>query len=163
MDCDGCATCQAPHLLAYLTPNNKISGGQLPSSKTQPSANRAAAILRRAASLSRGASALGAYCRRRAYGVGRAKAITATAGELTVLVYRVLRGEITCHDPGAAAYQQHNRPRVGRNLPQRAQQPGFAAMNIQTDEVLCHTASKRVASLQVSYEQVRRPRAPRIV
>jgi transposase len=50
------------HLTAWLTlaPNNKISGGRLLSSKTQPSANRAAAVLRRAAmSLTRSNTALG--------------------------------------------------------------------------------------------------------
>lgn len=143
----------AKHFTSWLTlaPNNKISGGRLLSSKTQPSANRAAAILRRAAmSLSRSASALGAYYRRLAYRVGKAKAITATARKLALLVYRVLHGDITYHDPGAAAYQQHNRTRVVRNLRQRAQQLGFALMNIQTGEVLGQTASKRVAPSPVS-------------
>ena len=39
------------HFTSWLTlaPNNKISGGRLLSSKTQPSANRAAAVLRRLA------------------------------------------------------------------------------------------------------------------
>jgi transposase len=67
-----------------------------------------------------------------------------------VLVYRVLRGDITYHDPGAAAYQKLNQTRVLRNLRQRAQQLGFALINIQTGEVLGQTASKRVAPSQVS-------------
>jgi hypothetical protein len=39
------------HFTAWLTlaPKDKISGGRLLSSKTQPSANRAAAVLRRCA------------------------------------------------------------------------------------------------------------------
>jgi hypothetical protein len=54
-----------------LAPNNKISGKRLPSSRTQPSANRAAAVLRRAAmSLTRSATALGACYRRLAYRLG---------------------------------------------------------------------------------------------
>jgi len=71
------------HFSAWLTlaPNNKISGGRLLSSKTQPSANRAAAVLRRCAmSLTRSATVLGAYYRRLAYRLGQPKAITATAG-----------------------------------------------------------------------------------
>jgi transposase len=55
------------HFTGWLTlaPNNKISGNRLLSSKTQPSANRAATVLRRAAmSLTRSSSALGAYYRR---------------------------------------------------------------------------------------------------
>jgi transposase len=66
------------HFTAWLTlaPNNKITGGRLLSSKTPPSANRAAAVLRRAAmSLTRSNTALGAYYRRVAYRLGRPKAI----------------------------------------------------------------------------------------
>jgi transposase len=62
-----------------LAPNNKISGGRLLSSRTPPSANRAAAILRRCAmSIGRTSTALGAFYRRLAARVGKAKAITAT-------------------------------------------------------------------------------------
>jgi hypothetical protein len=35
--------------------------------------------------------------------VGKAKAITATARKLAVLVYRVLSGYLVYHDPGADA------------------------------------------------------------
>ena len=66
------------HFTAWLTlaPKDKISGGRLLSSKTQPSANRAAAVLRRCAmSLTRSATALGAYYRRLAYRLGQPKAI----------------------------------------------------------------------------------------
>ena len=130
-----------------LAPHNKVSGGRLLSSRTQPSANRAAAILRRAAmSLTRSATALGAYSRRMAYRHGKAKAITATARKLAVLVYRVLRGDITYHDPGPAAYEQLHRKRILGNLCQRAQQFGFALVNPQTGEVLGQPASKSVVS-----------------
>jgi transposase len=70
------------HFTGWLTlaPNNKISGKRLLSSRTQPSANRAAAVLRRAAmSLTRSSTALGGYYRRLAYRLGPPKAITATA------------------------------------------------------------------------------------
>jgi hypothetical protein len=53
----------AKHFTSWLTlaPHNTISGGRLLSSRTQPSANRAAAILRlAAANLSRTQTALGA-------------------------------------------------------------------------------------------------------
>ena len=66
-----------------LAPNNKVSGGRLLSSRTPPSANRAAVILRRCAmSLGRTSTALGAFYRRLAARVGKAKAITATARKL---------------------------------------------------------------------------------
>ncbi|MGQ0774949.1 MAG: IS110 family transposase, partial [Pseudonocardiales bacterium] len=79
------------HFTSWLTlaPRNKISGGRLLSSKTQPSANRAATILRMSAmNLGRTDTALGAFYRRLAYRVGKAKAITATARKLAILVYR---------------------------------------------------------------------------
>src|SRR6202008_170928 len=97
----------AAHFTSWLSlaPNNKISGGRLLSSRTQPSANRAAAVLRRAAmSLTRSSTALGACYRRLAARLGQPKAITAIARKLAVLVYRVLRGDLTCQDPGASAY-----------------------------------------------------------
>ena len=87
--------CTGKHFTAWLTlaPNNKISGKRLLSSRTQPSANRAAAVLRRAAmSLTRSSTALGAYYRRLAYRLGPPKAITATARKLAALVYRVQIG-----------------------------------------------------------------------
>lgn len=127
------------HFTSWLTlaPNNRVSGGRLLSSRTRPSANRAAAILRRAAmSLTRSATALGAYYRRMAYRHGQAKAITATARKLAVLLYRVLRGDLTYHDPGAAAYDESHRTRTIGNLRQRAQKLGFALVNIQTGQVL---------------------------
>jgi transposase len=59
-----------------LAPHNKVAGGRLLSSKTALSANRAAAVLCRCAmSLSRTATALGAFSRRLAARVGKAKAI----------------------------------------------------------------------------------------
>ena len=91
------------HFTSWLTlaPNNKISGGRLLSSRTQPSANRAAAILRMAAmSLGRTETALGAFYRRLAYRVGKAKAITATARKLAILVYRTLKEAWSTTIPG---------------------------------------------------------------
>jgi transposase len=129
------------HFTAWLTlaPNNKSSGGRLLSSKTQPSANRAAAILRRAAmSLTRSATALGAYYRRLAYRLGQPKAITATARKLAILVYRVLRGEITYNDPGATAYLELHRTRLINGLRRRAQEFGLSLINLETGEVLDH-------------------------
>src|SRR5262245_54115197 len=82
-----------------LAPNNKISGGRLLSSRTPPSANRVAAILRRCAmSLGKTSTALGAFYRRLAVRIGKAKAITATARKLALLVYRVLAGKLLYQD-----------------------------------------------------------------
>lgn len=127
------------HFTSWLTlaPNNKISGGRLLSSRTQPSAHRAAAILRMAAmSLGRTQTALGAFYRRLAFRIGKAKAITATARKLAILVYRSLKGEIVYQDPGAAEYDLRHRNSVIRRLRQRAQTLGFTLVNRDTGEVL---------------------------
>jgi transposase len=76
------------HFTSWLTlaPKNKISGGRLLSSRTQPSANRAAAILRMTAmTLGRTQTALGAFYRRLATRIGKPQAVTATARKLAVL------------------------------------------------------------------------------
>lgn len=127
------------HFTSWLTlaPRNKISGGRLLSSRTQPSANRAAAILRMAAqTLGRSSTALGAFYRRLAARVGKAKAITATARKLAILVYRTLKGELQYADPGADAYDAHHRAQLVRRLRHRAQKLGFALVELETGEVL---------------------------
>ncbi len=127
------------HFTSWLTlaPHNKISGGRLLSAKTPPSANRAAGILRLSAlSLGRTETALGAFYRRLAYRVGKAKAITATARKLAILVYRSLKEGLLYQDPGAAAYDAQHRQRVIRRLRQRAAQLGFALINRTTGQVL---------------------------
>ena len=126
------------HFTSWLTlaPANKVSGGRLLSSRTPPSANRAAAILRLAAmNLGRTQTALGAYYRRLAYRVGKAKAVTATARKLAVLVYRTLKHGLVYADPGAAAYEATHRVHVVRRLRQRAQHLGFALIELSTGEI----------------------------
>lgn len=127
------------HFTSWLTlaPKNKVSGGRIISSRTQPSANRAAAILRLAAmNLGRTQTALGAFYRRLAYRVGKAKAITATARKLAILVYRTLRGNFLYEDPGASVYDAQHRDRVLRRLRQRAARLGFDLLNRETGELL---------------------------
>ena len=127
------------HFTSWLTlaPHNKISGGRLLSSKTQPSASRAAGVLRMAAmTLGRTETALGAFYRRLAYRVGKAKAITATARKLAILVYRTLKEGLVYHDPGAAAYDAQHRQRVIRRLRQRAANLGLALVDRGTGEML---------------------------
>ncbi|HXV60337.1 MAG TPA: IS110 family transposase [Vicinamibacteria bacterium] len=127
------------HFTSWLTlaPQNKLSGGRLLNSRTQPSANRAASILRMAAmSLGRTQTALGAYYRRLAYRVGKAKAVTATARKLAIIVYRSLKHGLVYTDPGAAAYNAHDRQRILRRLTQRAADLGFALLDMQSGELL---------------------------
>ena len=132
------------HFTSWLTlaPKNKISGGRLLSSRTQPSANRAAAILRLAVmSLSRTQTALGAFYRRLAARIGKSQAITATARKLAILVYRVLKGDLTYRDPGADAYDHQQRTRTLRRLRQRAATLGFDLVNRTTGELLAPISS----------------------
>jgi transposase len=127
------------HFTSWLTlaPKNRVSGGKLLSSRTQPSVNRAAAILRMAAmTLGRTQTALGAFYRRLAFRVGKAKAITATARKLALLVFRCLKGEIVYKDPGAASYDQANKESVLRRLRSRAENLGFSLVSNETGKIL---------------------------
>jgi transposase len=127
------------HFTSWLTlaPHNKISGGRLLSSRTPPSANRAAAIFRLAAvNVGRMQTALGAFYRRLAYRVGKPKAVTATARKLAILVCRSLRYGLVYADPGADAYNRQQRNRVVRNLKQRAATLGLQLVDRATGEVL---------------------------
>jgi len=132
------------HFTSWLTlaPRNKVSGGRLLSSRTQPSANRAATILRVAAmTLGRGDTALGAFYRRLAARVGKAKAITATARKLAIHVYYALKGDRPYVDPGAAAYDARFREQTLRRLQHRAQHLGFTLVSLNTGEILEPTVS----------------------
>ena len=134
----------AQHFTSWLTlaPNNKISGGRLLSSRTPPSANRAAAVLRRCAmSLTRTRTALGAFYRRLAVRIGKPKAITATARKLALLVYRVLSGDLVYQDPGANAYHQLHLARELKSLRRRATQFGYDLIDRNTGEVLLNPVS----------------------
>lgn len=99
--------------------------------------------------LGRTQTALGAFYRRLAYRVGKAKAITATARKLAILVYRALKGDLIYEDPGASAYDAQPRNRILRRLRQRAASLGFDLLNRQTGELLD-------AGTVVSYNRRRR-------
>ena len=132
------------HFTSWLTlaPHNRISGGRLLSARTQPSANRAAAILRMAAmSLGRTQTALGAFYRRLASRIGKAQAITATARKLAILVYHVLKGEMRYRDPGADGYTAQQRSRLLRRLRRGAADLGFDLVNRETGELLHRAVS----------------------
>ena len=98
----------AKHFASWLglSPNNRITGGRVISSKIKPSANRAAAALRLAANaLHRSNSALGAFLRRKKAHLGAPKAITATAHKLARLIYSMLRYGQEYVDVGAEYYE----------------------------------------------------------
>lgn len=118
----------AKHFTSWLSlaPGNKVSGGRLLSSKTRRSSNRAAALLRIAAvNIGRTQTALGAFYRRLAARIGKAKAVTATARKLAVLFYNALRFGMAYVDPGASYYEERYRQRVIDHLHRRARHFGF--------------------------------------
>ncbi len=100
-----------------LCPGNKVSGGKRISGKSKPSANRAASILRLAAStLSRNETALGAFSRRMKSRLGAPKAITATAHKIARIIYHMLREGKPYEELGQDYYEKKYRERVIRNL-----------------------------------------------
>jgi transposase len=118
----------AKHFTSWLSlaPGSKISGGRVLSSKTRRSTNRATMLLRLAAvSVGRTQTALGAFYRRLAARVGKAKAVTATARKLAVLFYNALRFGMRYVDPGKDYYEERYQERVLANLRRRAQKMGF--------------------------------------
>ena len=118
----------AKHFTSWLclAPGNKISGGKVLSSRTRRSSNRAASLLRLAATaVGRTDTALGAFYRRLSARVGKAKAITATARKLAVLFYNAMRYGMEYADPGASYYEERYRQRVVANLRRRAKSMGF--------------------------------------
>ena len=113
----------AKHFASWLglSPNNRITGGKVMSSKTKPSANRAATALRLAANaLHRSNSALGAFLRRKKAHLGAPKAITATAHKLARIIYSMLRYGHQYADAGA----EYLRETVSAAGVARGQAPG---------------------------------------
>jgi hypothetical protein len=92
-------------------------------------------------SLGKTPTALGAFYRRLAARAGKAKAITATARKLAVLVYRMLAGDFVYHDPGATAYHQLNRTRELKSLRKRAKLLGLELFDPATGELLVKPVS----------------------
>lgn len=116
------------HFTSWLTlaPGNKISGGKVLSSRTRRSSNRATSLLRLVAvNVGKTSTALGAFYRRLAARLGKAKAVTATARKIAVLFCNTLRHGSAYKDPGADYYEERFRRRTIDNLRRRATAMGF--------------------------------------
>ena len=117
-----------------LAPGSKVSGGKQLSSRTKPSANRAAAALRLAASsLHHSQSALGAFYRRLKARLGAPKAITATAHKLARLIYRMLKFRTAYVDRGQDYYERRYHHRLLSSLTRRARDLGYQL--VRTDDL----------------------------
>jgi transposase len=115
-----------------LSPGCKISGGKVLSSHTRKSNSRVASQLRLVAStVGRTETALGAFYRRLAARIGKAKAVTATARKIAILFYRAMRFGMRYEDPGADQYEQRYRERVVKQLQRRAAHFGFSLQPVE--------------------------------
>ena len=124
----------AKHFTSWLAlaPGCKISGGKVLSAKTRKTTNRVAAHLRLAAvTIGRTTTALGAFYRRLAARIGKAKAVTATARKIAVLFYNTMRFGSTYKDPGADYYEAHYRERLVKQLHRRATELGYTVRPVE--------------------------------
>jgi transposase len=118
-----------------LSPGNKITGGKILSSKTKPTANRAAAAFRICAyGLFNSKSALGAYFRRQRARLGSPKAITATAHKLARTFYSMIKNGTEYMDRGQEYYEEQYRERVMKNLKKRAKAMGFDLISMSEND-----------------------------
>ena len=117
-----------------LSPGCKISGGKVLFG-VYPDDDCVAAHLRLAAvTVGRTNTALGAFYRRLAARIGKAKAVTATARKIAVLFYNAMRFGIDYQDPGATHYEQKYRERVIKHLHRRAAEFGFTLQEVASEE-----------------------------
>lgn len=123
----------AKHFTSWLAlaPGCNISGGKVLSARTRKTGNRVSAHLRLAAvTVGRTSTALGAFYRRLAARVGKAKAVTATARKIAVLFYNAMRFGMNYKDPGADHYEHQYRARVIKQLHRRAAEFGFTLSGV---------------------------------
>jgi transposase len=110
-----------------LCPTNETSGGRVLKRRTPKKVvNRAKVAFRQAASsLIRSRSYRGAQYRRLRTRLGAPKAITAMAGKLSCLFYRLLKYGQQYVDKGVAFYEARHREQQVRSVLKRAHQLGL--------------------------------------
>lgn len=120
-----------------LSPNNRITGGIVRSSRSRKVAHRVATALRLSAqALHHSKSALGACYRRLAARMEPPKALVAIARKLACLVYRMLKYGQAYVDRGEAAYLAAFEQQRIRQLRRQARRFGFELVNTQSGEVV---------------------------
>jgi transposase len=114
-----------------LSPNHKVSGQRVLSSRTRRVNNRAASILRLAAlAVGKTDTPLGAFYRRKRAQLGAPKAITATARKLACLVYRLIKAGQGYQETDARAYELKYKDQILRALRKRAAGFGFELVEL---------------------------------
>jgi transposase len=112
-----------------LSPNNKITGDKIKSTKTKKVVNRATVAFRQAAStMHHSKSSLGAYYRRMNRRLGGVKAVVATARKIACIYYRMMRFGQDYVDKGMEHYEAQFKDRMIRNLKRQAKNLGFELM-----------------------------------
>jgi transposase len=120
-----------------LSPNHQITGGRVRKRRTRKVRNRAAAALRVAAqSLHKSKTALGAYYRRMRARLGPAKAITATAHKLAILIYRMLKYGMDYVEQGQKTYEKQYQQRKIQMLVKHAKQIGYNIVDPTSGEIV---------------------------
>lgn len=109
-----------------LSPQNKISGGKILSSRTRPGSNRAAQALRMSANtLFRSKSYLGDYYRRMRTRLGAPKAITATAHKLARIIYHLIKNRKPFDETIFSEQERKHQERMKKRLISRAKSLGL--------------------------------------
>jgi len=109
-----------------LSPNNKVSGERVLSSRTRKVNNRAATTLRLAAMLlGRTDTPLGSFYRRKRAHLGAPKAITATARKLGCLIYRLIKEGQSYKEVDLPTYELKYKTQILHSLRKRANGFGF--------------------------------------
>ena len=114
-----------------LSPNNKISGQRVLSSRTRKVVNRAATTLRLAAMvLGHTNTPLGSFYRRKRAQLGAPKAITATARKLGCLIYRLIKNGEGYQEPDLHVYELKYKDQILNSLRKRANSFGFDLVEV---------------------------------
>lgn len=118
----------ANHFCSWLglSPQNKISGGKILSSRTRPGSNRAARALRLSAyTLCRSKSYLGDYYRRMRTRLGAPKAITATAHKLARIIYHLITNRKPFDETIFSEQERKHQERMKKRFINRAKSFGL--------------------------------------
>jgi transposase len=114
-----------------LSPNNKISGQRVLSSRTRKVVNRAATTLRLAAMvLGHTKTPLGSFYRRKRAQLGAPKAITATARKLGCLIYRLIKNGQSYQETDLHVYELKYKHQILNSLRKRANSFGFDLVEV---------------------------------
>ena len=143
-----------------LSPNNRISGQRVLSSRTRKVVNRAATILRLAAMiLGKTNTPLGSFYRRKRAQLGGPKAVTATARKLGCLIYRLIKNGQGYNEPDMHTYELKYKDQILNSLRKRANTFGFdlvelpkATSNLKFQKRTTGRSSKPASSYFRRYE-----------